>query len=78
MIFVLTISSLALLFFYISDRMIIIAKQDAYDSVTSDCISLRNQIDLHLAGMESNIYQLAISDAVQKMDLVELTGYRRI
>ncbi len=72
MIFLLIISSLSLLFFYISNRMTIIVKQDAYDKVTSDCVSLRNQIDLHLTGLETNIYQLAISDAVQKMDLVEL------
>ncbi len=49
-----------------------IAKQEAYDHVTSDCVSLKNQIDLNLAGMEINIYQLAISGAVQKMDLVEI------
>ncbi len=72
MIYLLIFSSLSLLFFYISDRMTTIAKQDAYDRVTSDCMSLRNQIDLPLAGMEVNIYQLAISDAVQKMDLVEI------
>lgn len=67
----LTVATISVFSVIIMDQMTRYAKEDAYKKISNQCVSLVNQIELHLEKVDTSIYQLAVSGSLNRMNLEE-------